>query len=374
MNYESGEIHTVDHGLLVTDMHSGVAGLPQSIRASQSPSVDFRTAHENASRLQPVGTSNGERLEARDRASQWELPGLATEGYRLFQESTLSVADGPFWEPPRPAPKPPAIPPPIPVGTHLPPGFNVPAAPGAGFLIDLPYLVVPVPRPKPPRDPESPNSVPTLEPGYSWPAWTFDAIKRCGPDVTQALLQLMLSYGSRDMSIFEFHDLVNHHGALDLKRPGKLAPAPGGLDIQLCEVDCDYTVTLCGKCVRQDVPGNILFGYLAGSHDFFFCGETAAFAGSEYAAATQVHAGCLTKPLAIWMGLWAAARGLVELDFPVIDNWDDSELVELSAELGEDVDPSSLSQAALCSLIEGMPSSMLRSCAPCPIPAGYAGA
>lgn len=80
----------------------------------------------------------------------------------------------------------------------------------------------------------------------------------CGPDVTDYLVKQLMKMWLMTNPVSRGVLVTPHVGALDLKsRPGKPGPAsvPGK-----CPIRCPGSVTICGKCLDDQIPGNIGLG------------------------------------------------------------------------------------------------------------------
>jgi soluble lytic murein transglycosylase-like protein len=112
--------------------------------------------------------------------------------------------------------------------------------------------------------------------------------KRCGPDVTQWLVNQMcvnknhpviktmrevtwpryvpfFNIGWTSAALIDFANLVKAGGPWDFKsRQGRTTTGEwrAAKDRACPTPGCDRTVTMCGKCLNYDVPGNIHYGYI----------------------------------------------------------------------------------------------------------------
>lgn len=107
--------------------------------------------------------------------------------------------------------------------------------------------------------------------------------RRCGPDVTQWLIDQMntnynhptirkmretrwpryvpgVNIGWTAAALYDFAQLVRGGGPWDFKSNQGWWRAGGGRTCPTTE--CDRTVTMCGMCFNYDVPGNIHFGWI----------------------------------------------------------------------------------------------------------------
>jgi RHS repeat-associated protein len=177
--------------------------------------------------------------------------------------------------------------------------------------------------------------------------------RNCGPDYTQAVNDEMASFrrylengpstdGMGPLFLLGWFKKVL--GSLDYAAQANRAGATADPLVGFPSRDCQGTITLCGKCVGSDVPGNIMFGFATASVGI---PELISALGADYAEATDGDGeGDVGK-----VGFVLSAALGIQVD-------EDHDVFPLGQELFES------GSSDMCSILSKLPHHATSSCSP----------